>query len=165
MATLAVAIGVAFLLISAGLWLAPAGAEIIARGQARLQTQPITLTLSVRLLGLGVSTLHLMVLPWGLWTMRTLFGRLAAGEAFETQTGVLLRRFGTAVLVYAGLIPIVACVTVYLITMYNPPGEHLFIFGIGDHEVILALIGTLILVLGSVLAEAARIADENRQIV
>lgn len=162
---LAAATGAAFIFISAGLWLVPATAEFVARGQAKLQTQPITLTLGVRLMCLGASVLHGAVLMWGLWTMRTLFRRLAAGEVFEIETGVLLRRFGTALLVYAGLIPFLACLTVWLVTMYNPPGSRLFIFGVGDQEIILALIGTLILVLGSVLADAARIADENRQII
>lgn len=163
--TLAVATAIAFIVISAGLWLVPASAEFVARGQAKLQTEPITLTLAVRLIALGASTLHLAVLSWGLWTMRTLLYRLAAGQVFEPATGVLLRRFGIALLSYAGLIPLVACLTVRLVTMYNPPGSRLFIFGIGDQEVILALVGTLILVLGSVLAEAARIAEDNRQII
>ena len=35
----------------------------------------------------------------------------------------------------------------------------------GDDDIVLALIGKLILVVGSVMADAARLADENRQFV
>ena len=53
----------------------------------------------------------------------------------------------------------------WLITMLNAPGKRLVRFGLTDHEVVLAIIGIIILTTGSVMAEATRIAEENRQIV
>jgi hypothetical protein len=66
---------------------------------------------------------------------------------------------------YAALTPPVRTLMTLLITIQNAPGERLFSFGISDDEIILAIVGTVILATGSVMAEAARMAEENRQIV
>jgi hypothetical protein len=158
-------IGPAFLIIDAVLWAVPAWAPIVARGTANLDTGPITLTPVVRLIGFALSTLYLCVLVYGLWTARRLFQRLAAGGVFEPQTGVLLRRFGTALVVYAALPPFVSALMSLLVTMYNPPHQRRLTFGLSDHEIVLAIVGTLILATGSIMAEAARIAEEHSQIV
>jgi hypothetical protein len=155
----------ALVLISAALWIIPAWAPFMARSASGLQTEPITLTPAIRWMGLTCTTLHLGVLAWGLWAVRTLFGRLADGLVFEPQTGVLLRRFGIALLVYAGLSPVVGTTVTWLVTMKNVSGERLLRFGLSDHEVLLAIVGALVLTIGSVMAEAARLADDNRQIV
>ena len=157
--------GIAFLVVNAALWLVPAWTDFAARAQGNLQTETITLTPLVRGLGLGLSTVYLAVLARGLWIVRTLFTRLAVGRVFEPETGVLLRRFGKALLLYAALTPIVTALMALLVTMNNPAGERYLKFGVSDHEIVLALVGTLILVIGSVMADAARIADDNRQII
>jgi hypothetical protein len=146
-------------------WLVPQWTEEAARSASDMQTQQIFITPLVRWVGLGVTTLYLGVLAWGLLSMRTLFKRLAAGEAFVVETGVLLRRFGKALLAYAALTPIVKSAMSVLVT-HNPVAHEAFVsFGIHEYEVIVALIGALILVFGSVMADATRIADENREII
>lgn len=150
---------------NATMWLVPQWTEEAARSASYMQTQPIFITPLVQWVGMGVTTLHLCVLAWGLLSMRTLFKLLAVGEVFVAETGVLLRRFGTALLIYAALIPIVASALAPLVT-HDPAKHELFVsFGIHEYEVIVALIGALILVFGSVMADATRIAHENREIV
>jgi ABC-type Fe3+ transport system permease subunit len=119
----------------------------------------------VRCIGLACSTLYFSVLVRGLWVARSLFKRLADGMVFEPETGVLLRRFGIALVVYAALTPFVGTLMAWLVTMLNPPGERLLRFAISDHEIVLAIVGTLILTTGSVMADAARMAEESRQII
>jgi hypothetical protein len=165
LAVFSVASGAGFLVVNAILWLVPDWAPLVARGMANLQVQPFTLTPTVRLIGLACSTLYLAVLVWGLWVARLLFRRLAEGLVFEPETGVLMRRFGMALVVYAALTPFVGCLMAVLVTIYNAPGQRLLRFGISDHEVVLAIVGTLILTAGSVMAEAARMAEDNRQII
>jgi Protein of unknown function (DUF2975) len=165
LALVAAASAFAFLIINAVLWLVPAWTPLVARGMANLQTEPITLTPPLRAIGLLCSTLYLGVLAWGLWVASALFRRLAAGLVFEPLSGVLLRRFGMALLLYAALTPFVATLMAWLVTMYNPPHFRLLRIGISDHEVVLAIVGTLIIATGSVMAEAARLAEENRQII
>ena len=105
------------------------------------------------------------VLAWGLWAVQTLFRRFALGLIFEPQTGVLLRRFGTALVIYSALTPLDGTITVLLATIGNPPGERLIGIGVSHHEFLVAIVGILILTTGSVMADAARMAEENRQIV
>jgi hypothetical protein len=50
-------------------------------------------------------------------------------------------------------------------TSVSQKPERLLSFGISDQEIVLAIVGSLILTTGSVMAEAARIAEENRQII
>jgi hypothetical protein len=163
--TVAALSGIAFLCVNAIMWMVPEMAPYAARGGANLQDDPITLTPVIRAIGLVGSTLHLSILAWGLFVARALLRRLADGRVFEPETGVLLRRFGMSLVVYAALQPPVATGMAWLITMLNEPGKRLLRFGLTDHEIVLAIIGVLILTTGSVMAEAARIAEENRQIV
>jgi hypothetical protein len=151
--------------VNAILWSVSDWTPLIARSSANLHTEPITLTPMVRWMGFACSTLHLAVLFWGLWVARSLFERLAGGLVFEPKTGTLLRRFGVALVIYAALTPLVTALMSWLVTMQNAPGKRLLNIGISDHEIVLAIVGTLILTTGSVMAEAARMAEENRQII
>lgn len=164
-AALAGVTAIAFIAGNAAMWLVPEWTEMVARDASNMQTQPIFITPLVRWVGLGVTTLYLGVLAWGLLSMRTLFQRLATKDVFVAETGVLLRRFGKALLAYAALTPVVRSVMALLVT-HNPVAhEALLSFGIDDYEIIVALIGVLILAFGSVMADATRIADESREII
>jgi hypothetical protein len=157
--------GVAFLAINALLWVVPAWAPLVARNQAHLQIEPITLTPMIRWLGFACSTLYLSVLCWALWIANIIFKRLSVGLVFEPETGVLLRRFGLTLMVYAALTPPVGALISLLVTIKNAPGLRRADFELSEYEIVLAIVGMLILATGSVMAEAARIAEENRQIV
>lgn len=164
-AALAGLTAVAFVVGNAVQWLVPQWAEQAARSASYMQTQPIFITPLVQWVGLGVTTLHLCVLAWGLLSMRTLFKLLAVGEVFVAETGMLLRRFGKALLIYAVLSPVVKSALTPLVT-HDPIKHELFLsFGINEYEVVVALVGVLILAFGSVMADATRISDENREIV
>jgi hypothetical protein len=147
------------------IWFAPDPANDAIRTAAHAGSALITVTPMVRLMGFALTSLHLTILFWGLWAARALFWHFSAGRVFEPQNGVLLRRFGKALLIYAALTPFVDSLALLIVTAYNPPGEKMIGFGLSDHEIVLALVGVLILVTGSVMADAARMADDNRQIV
>jgi hypothetical protein len=164
LAFLSLASGAAFLVINALLWAVPDFAPIVARDEGDLHDGAITLTPMVRIIGFACSTLYLAVLVRALWIARSLFKRLANGLVFEPQTGMLLRGFGIALVVYACLTPFFHALIGWLVTMYNPTGRAITL-GLSDDEVILAIVGTLILTTGSVMAEAARLAEDNRQII
>jgi hypothetical protein len=163
LARFSAATAVGILLVNATIWLVPEWAPFEARRFAG--TGSITLTPTVIAIGLVCSTLYLAVLAWGLWVSCSLFNRLADGLVFEAETGVLLRRFGIALVVFAAVSPFVGTLMTGLVTMGNAPGERLFRFGIGSDSIVLAIVGTLILTTGSVMAEAARLAEDNRQII
>jgi hypothetical protein len=164
LAFLSIASGALFLLLNAVLWLVPEWAPIVARAEAGLQDEAITLTPMVRWIGLACSTFYLAVLVRALWIGRSVFQRLANGLVFEPQTGVLLRGLGMTLVIYAALTPLFHALMGWLVTMYNASGR-LIRLGLSDEEVVLAIVGTLILTTGSVMAEAARLAEDNRQII
>lgn len=164
-AALAGATALLLLIGNAAMWLFPQWTELVARNAANLWTEQLFVTPLVQWVGVGVTTFHLCVLVWGLLSMRTLFQLVAAGEVFVVRTGVLLRRFGIALLVYAGLTPIVRSAIAALVTHDPVRHELVLSIGIDSDEVVVALIGALILVFGSVMADATRIAEENREII
>lgn len=151
--------------VNAVLWMVPQWAPLVARGTANLQLEPIMLAPVVRWIALIYTTLYWATLARGLWIAHVLFRRLSVGLVFEPETGSLLHRFGWLLVIFSGLTPLVSSGTAWLVTQGNPPGQRLLRLAISDHEIVLAIVGTLILTTGSAMAEAARIAEENRQIV
>jgi Protein of unknown function (DUF2975) len=165
LAVFSAASAVGILLVNAALWLVPQWAPMAARGMADLQTESITLTPTVIALGLTCSTLYLAVLSWGLWVAHSVFKRLANGLIFEPETGALLRRFGIALVVFAVLSPFITALMGKLVTMGNAPGERFVRLGFSSDDIVLIIVGTLIITTGSVMTEATRLAEENKQIV
>ncbi len=155
----------AFLSFTAYSWLMPSENDERLRSSMGHYLGLITVTPLVRLAGCGVNLLHVAILAFALWSARALLLRFAAGEVFEIETGALLRRFGKALLLYAALIPLVNSATLLIVTLANPAGERALGFGLGSEEITLALVSVVILVTGSVLADAARMAADHRQIV
>ncbi len=165
LSTFAAFASVGFLAVNALLWSVPRWAPLVARGTAALQLEPITLTATIRWIGLLLTTAYWAVLARGLWVAHVLFQRLSVGLVFELETGALLRRLGWLLVIFSGLTPIVCSLTALLVTIGNPPGQRLLRFAISDHEIVLAIVGMLTLTMGSAMAEAAKLAEENRQIV
>lgn len=156
----------ALVLVAAGfVWLSPELARYPAHGWSAVGDNPIALTPRARVAGLVVSTAHLAVLAWALLIGRQLFLRFANGRVLEPATAWLLRRLGTALLIFAGLAPVVRSAITFIVTMDNPPGQRMLTIAFSGNEVLLALVAALVLMLGAAMAEAARLADENRQIV
>jgi hypothetical protein len=155
----------AFLAFVAYRWLAPSDNEELIRGEMGHYLGRITVTPLARAAGCSVNLLHVAVLAYALWSARALLLRIAAGQVFEIMTGALLRRFGKALLVYASLIPLVNCATLLIVTLANPRGERALGFGLGSEEITLALVSVVVLVTGSVMTEAARLAADHRQII
>lgn len=100
-----------------------------------------------------------------LWTARGLFARYGRGAVFSTQNARAIRRIGTALLAGTGLAILGRTLAVLILTYDNPPGERSLAVSLASHDLLLALLGALLLVVGWVMAEATRQADENRLFV
>jgi hypothetical protein len=147
------------------LWMHPDYVEWMAREQWAGGRSGLTLTPLAQISAGALSCAHLGLLCWALWTARGLFARFAQGEMLEAQTGRDLRSIGGLVAAYAVLTPVAKSLITVALTLGNPPGQRMLAVALGTNEVILAVLGALIFVLGHAMAEAARIADDNRQIV
>lgn len=146
-------------------WFHPDFALAAARESANQHDGPIALTWPARLVSGLVSCAHLGLLCWALWAAKGLFQNFADGHVFTIRTGQDLRLIGGLIAAYAVLTPLKGSLVTIAITMGNPPGHRQLAIGLSSNELILGVLGALILVLGHVMAEAARIADDNRQIV
>jgi hypothetical protein len=165
MARVAGAMSVGLIAVTSVMWLHPEWAVDIARTQWVGKDVDLTLTLGPRLAAAIVSCAHLGLLCWALWIARGLFLSFANGRAFETRTGLDLRQIGGLVAAYGVTTPVAGALMTVAVTIANPPGHRMLSLSLGINDFILGILGVLILVLGHVMAEAARIADDNRQIV
>jgi len=140
------------------------GAEI--RYLSSADSPEITILWSMRIVGFLIQLAHSAVLAYGLFAAAGLFRRFADGLAFSPETGRLLRRVGLALLAYLLLGSPVNTLMILAVTSLGP-GEHVLSIGVGlsSEGVLMALMAGLIIALGHVLHDAARLAEDHRQIV
>lgn len=159
-------VAVIFVVANAVLWLVPEFANDAARAQSGLgAAMTIALTTQARLLALLASTLHLGFLVFALWTVARLFRAFSSGAIFVPETGTLLRRIGVYLLLFAALAPVFRTLIGVIVTLANAPGQRALSISFGSQELVIGLIAALLVMLGHIMAEAAHIADDHRQIV
>jgi hypothetical protein len=150
---------------AAAMWMDPDYSIEVARQNSSAGESLMTLSLQARAVSALILCAHLGLLCWALWTAKGLFENFARGQVLEAKTGEDLRLIGGLIAAYALLTPLKGSLISIAVTMGNPPGQRMLAVALGTDELILGVLGVLILVLGHVMAEAARIADDNRQIV
>lgn len=156
---------VLLLLSNALLWWLPDGQALVIKNLATLTLENIQTTPFALWMGWGVSTLHLLIMVFGVWAMAGVFRLLAQGDYFHTYVAVLLRRFGLALVVFGLAGPLVRLLMVLVVTLENPAGHTSVALSLDMDDVLVVLIGALMLMLAHALQAAAVIADDNRQIV
>lgn len=102
---------------------------------------------------------------WTLLAARRLFRRFAAGEVLTPAVAGGLGRVGAGLLAIAALGLVARPLQTVLASLGNPPGSRVLALSIESPDLGLLLSGGLMTVIGWILAEAARIADENRRFV
>lgn len=168
-AQLSIAARAAALILIAGnaaMWLVPDLGYDAARLQAGLNAEtPVAVTPQAFAFVLVVSTLHVGLLAAAMWEMARLFSGFSRQAILVPATGMHLRRTGIFLFLFAVLSPVTRTVGALAVTLANPPGQRLLSVSFESQDMVLALIAVLLLMLGHVMAEAAQIADDNRQIV
>lgn len=125
----------------------------------------IQLDMTSRLGGLAGSLLPTAVSLFALWQMWSLFGCFARGELLAREPAQHLRRLGLALCTLAFAQPVGRTLSILALTWGNPKGERQLWMGLTSDHYLSLLFGLLLLALAQVLAEAARVADENREFV
>ncbi|GAB5471304.1 MAG: hypothetical protein Kilf2KO_43340 [Rhodospirillales bacterium] len=102
---------------------------------------------------------------WGLWLTRRLFLGYARGEILTRPAARRLAGLGALLLgtVLAGILA--RTLAVLALTWENPPGQRQLAISLNSHDFGLAVLGFLLLVVGWILGEAARLAEENQLFV
>lgn len=98
---------------------------------------------------------------WGLWSLRRLFEGYAVGAIFTVAAARRLRHCGVA-LVVAGLeTPFGSMLLSGALSLDLPKGSRMLVLSWSGNDVVLLVIGALLLIIGRVMGEAARIAEDN----
>lgn len=149
----------------AWVWLSPSLVETLVAPRIGLAAGVAALDGGTRLVGFAVSMLPLSVLLYALHQAYKLFDAYRLGNVFTLDAPVRLRRIGQSMLALAVLRPLTATLLGLVLTASAPPGQRILAIGISIDDYMIAVFGGLILAIGHVMVEAARLAEDNRQIV
>lgn len=100
-----------------------------------------------------------------LWLGWRLFRGYAQGEIFTRPAARRLGGIGRLLLATVAAGVVARTLSVLALTWENPPGQRQLAVSLSSTDFGLAVLGLLLTVVGWVLAEAARLADENRLFV
>ena len=162
----AIAIGGALAeVVLAWVWLYPDYVKAYVVPHLGIAGVPIALDFGARILGFLVSMIPLSILFFALHQAYELFDGLRLGNIFTGEAPYRLRRIGLSMLALAALRPITSTLLGPVLTASNPPGQRMLSLGLSTDDYMIGLFGGLILAIAHVMVEAARLADDNRQIV
>lgn len=151
--------------VLAWVWLTPSWVEAYVVPHLGLQRVPVAFDLSTRLVAFAASMIPMGVLLYLLRQAYALFDAFRVGNVFTAHAPVRLRRIGFCIVTLAFLRPITAMLLGLILTWGNPPGQRILALSLSIDDYMIAALGGLVLAIGHVMAEAARLADDVRQIV
>ena len=114
---------------------------------------------------IALMALPLAIVLFGLWHVRLLFGSYERGEIFTGAAARHIRLVGLAMAVNAVVSVFAHTLGSVLLTYDNGPGTRQVSISLGSDQYMLLLTGGLLIVIGWIMGEAARLSDEHRQIV
>ena len=162
----AVAIGGALAeLALAWVWLSPDYVTAYVVPHLGLGGAAISVDGVTRALGFAVSMLPLSVLFYALHQAYELFDGYRLGRILNAGAPVRLRRIGLAMLALAVLRPLANTLVGLVLTQSNPVGQRILAIQLSIDDYMIAIFGGLILAIGHAMMDAARIAEDHRQII
>lgn len=123
------------------------------------------MTLLKRIGLLVLFALPVSAMLYGLWHVRLLLAAYERGEIFTMTAADHIRRIGLVMAIYALGSVIIYTLATVLLTYDNPVGERQLAVSLSSNTYLSLLLGGLLIVIGWVMREAARLADENQQFV
>jgi hypothetical protein len=156
--------GALFTLNAVGMWLFPGYALHIVQSQTQAGViGPLTLRTRVMLALWDLPSLAVILMA--LLRLWQLFGEYLQGRVFSARALASLRGFARWVLAAAFLSPVYRAVLSVLVTLQNGPGKRELTINLSSDDYLMLLIGVVLLAISSVMAEAARIAEDNEGFV
>ncbi len=149
----------------AAVWLTPGWLDTIAAREFLKPNVEITSSPLLRALAGLVSAIPLALVLYGLWQIKHLFQLFGAGLYFTVDGSRHLLRFGAALLLAAPAGILTRAIASVLLTMQNPEGSRQLVVQAGSNDYFSVVVGGLLLVVGWVMREAARMDREIKQIV
>ena len=116
-------------------------------------------------LALLTSAIVLVLIAVALLTLWRLLTTIRRGAALTLTAARQMRRFGVCLLVLAAVMPVMQMAQSVLLSFAAPEGERQVSLLIGSSEIGFLLAGGVMTLVGWAMADAARIAEENRGFV
>ena len=124
-----------------------------------------TLPIYLRATGFMIAAVPLVIYIFSLFQVRALFRGYARDEVFTKEAAGRLRLIGGALVVSVPVGIVAGSLVSIILTAANAVGERQLAISFGSQEFGALVFGGLLLVVGWVMGEAARLAQENRQFV
>lgn len=102
---------------------------------------------------------------WGLVVVWRLLGQFQRGQLLDRWSALLLRRIGWVLVAMGPLHALGNSVALSALTWRNPPGQRLVGLSLQPEDATLLVLGALLILLGRVLTEAARVDEDHRGFV
>jgi hypothetical protein len=156
--------GALFTLNAVATWLFPDYAVHIIKSQTAAGiVGPLTTGTRVMLVLWDLPSLAVILMA--LLRLWQLFGEYLQARVFSARALTSLRGFARWVLAAAFLSPVYRAVLSVLATLQNGPGKRELTINLSSDDYLMLLIGVVLLAISSVMAEAARIAEDNEGFV
>lgn len=126
---------------------------------------PYRLSDSIAAAWLSIAVLPTALSLWGLWNALKLFLGYREGAVFTEIAGRRLKYMGIALAMTPLAQVMMTAATSVLLTMHNQVGQRQLTISMTETHLVVGVAGAMLLVIGWVLTEAARLAEDNRQIV
>lgn len=149
----------------AWVWLTPSWVEAYVLPHLGTLGVPVRLDGWTRLMAFATSMIPMAVLLHLLHQAYALFDAFRLGDVFTAEAPIRLRRIGFCIVALALLRPITSTMLGVILTWGNPPGQRILSLSLGIDDYMIAALGGLFLAIGHVMTEAARMAEDHRQIV
>jgi len=107
----------------------------------------------------------LTIVLYVLWNVRLLFECYGRGEVFSAEPANYIRKVGMAMVANVFVSVFIRSMGSVLLTFDNPAGSKQLSISLSGDIYLLLLMGGLLIVIGWVMQEAARISEENRQFI
>lgn len=142
----------------------PAAAELfLSRHLA--DGRPVRLTAATSLALAAVALVQAGTLLAALKALSSLFAGFERGDPLGFQGAVHIRAAGRRLLAFVAIAIAARPLATLLVSLNNPPGERYVTFAVGSNDLLGLLACGVLFTIGHVLALAARVNDDNRQIV
>ena len=123
------------------------------------------LTTATRLMFVAWDIPSLAVTLMALLRLWQLFGEYLQARVFSARALASLHSFARWLLAAAFLSPVYRAVLSVLVTLQNGPGKRELTLNLSSDDYLMVLMGVVLLAISSVMAEAARIAEDNEGFV
>ncbi|CUX21200.1 MULTISPECIES: DUF2975 domain-containing protein [Agrobacterium] len=147
----------------AAIWADAETLRTVIEDQILPPATPYRLTDLVRVTGFIIGLLPLVAALCALWFAIHLFRLFERGEVFMPASGKAIIHIGVALVAILPAQIIMTGFASFLLTMGNPVPSISFSFE--STQMLVGFAGGLMIVVGWVLGEATRIADENREFI